>query len=69
MEKLVDLWISGADFSGEGFKYLHNLKRIQRLEIHSYKRINQQYINRLRKELPELNRLIINYKPKPAYLK
>ncbi len=69
MEKLVDLWISGADFSGEGFKYLHNLKRIQRLEIHSYKRVNQQYINRLRKELPELNRLIIDYKPKPAYLK
>ncbi len=69
MEKLVDLWISGADFSGEGFKYLHNLKRIQRLEIHSYKRVNQQYINRLRKELPELNRLIINYKPKPIYLK
>lgn len=68
MEKLVDLWISGADFSGEGFKYLHNLKRIQRLEIHSYKRINQQYINQLRKELPELNRLIVNYKPKPAYL-
>ena len=69
MEKLVDLWISGADFSGEGFKYLHNLKRVQRLEIHSYKRINQQYINRLRKELPELNRLTINYKPEPAYLK